>query len=63
MTDEQKAILEKFGFRVENGQVKHSKLGIVKEQEEFDSLTDPQQLREHVKAVLRNQCQWKRTGR
>lgn len=60
MTDEQQAILEKFGFRLENGQVKHSKLGIVKEEEEFESFSNLEELREHVKEMLRNQCQWKR---
>ncbi|MFI8715133.1 hypothetical protein [Brevibacillus brevis] len=35
MTNEQKTILEKFGFRIEGEQVKHLKLGIVRNIKEF----------------------------
>ena len=60
MTDEQLAVLEKFGFRMAGEQVKHFKLGIVREKEEFARITSPEKLQEHVKQLLRSQCQWKR---
>lgn len=60
MTNEQRAILEKFGFRVVDGLVKHSKLGIVKELEEFRSFSTPEELQESIKQMLRDQCLWKR---
>ena len=59
MTDEQIAILQAFGFCVENGQVKHLKLGIVTDSKEFARFSTPEQLREHIKQLLRNQCLWK----
>ncbi len=60
VTEEQKAVLMKFGFQVEGEQVKHFKLGIVREKEEFAGITSPEQLQEYVKQLLRNQCLWKR---
>jgi len=60
VTDEQKAVLEKFGFREEGGQLKHFKLGIVREKEEFAGFASVQELQEYVKQILRNQCLWKR---
>lgn len=60
MTDEQIAILQAFGFCVENGQVKHLKLGIVTDSEEFARFSQAEELRAHIKSLLRNQCQWKR---
>lgn len=63
MTEAQQSLLKKFGFRLENGKVKHAKLGIVKEQEEFERYTDLEELREHIKHILRNQCLWKRSER
>ncbi|GED70544.1 hypothetical protein BRE01_42460 [Brevibacillus reuszeri] len=60
MTEEQRAILEKFGFSLEDGKVKHSKLGIVREIEDFMSFSTARELQEFVKEILRNQCQLKR---
>ncbi|MGZ0050056.1 hypothetical protein [Brevibacillus gelatini] len=60
MTDEQLAILKSFGFCMEQGQVKHLKLGIVTDSKEFAGFSSAEELRAHVKALLRNQCQWKR---
>lgn len=60
MTKEQKAILEKFGFHIEGEQVKHLKLGIVVNKNEFDRHDTLEELQDHIKSMLRNQCQWKR---
>lgn len=60
MTDEQLAILEKFGFRLAGEQVKHFKLGIVREKEEFARISSLEELQEYIKQLLRNQCLWKR---
>lgn len=60
MSHEQLAILEKFGFKIEGEQVKHFKLGIVREMEEFTQFSSPEELQEYVKQLLRNQCLWKR---
>lgn len=60
MSEEQQAILAKFGFIIEEGRVKHSKLGIVREIEEFTSFSKEEELQEYVKQILRNQCQLKR---
>ncbi|KQL44058.1 hypothetical protein AN963_21750 [Brevibacillus choshinensis] len=60
VTDEQMAILEKFGFRIEGEQVKHFKMGIVREKEEFARISSREELQEYVKQLLRNQCLWKR---
>ncbi|MGG1659287.1 hypothetical protein [Brevibacillus sp. NRS-1366] len=59
MTKEQQAVLEKFGFKMEKGRVKHDKLGIVREIEEFLGFTNLVELEEYVKQILRNQCQMK----
>lgn len=61
LTNEQQSVLEKFGFVIEQESVKHNKLGIVREREEFVRLTNLEELREYVKQILRNQCQVKRT--
>lgn len=61
LTHEQQSVLEKFGFVMEQESVKHNKLGIVREREEFVRFTDLDELREYVKQILRNQCQVKRT--
>ncbi|WP_254457074.1 hypothetical protein [Brevibacillus sp. HB2.2] len=60
MTNEQKVILEKFGFRIEGEQVKHLKLGIVRNIKEFVCHPTPEELQDYIKSILRNQCQWKR---
>ncbi|WGV58274.1 hypothetical protein QIH01_22715 [Brevibacillus brevis] len=60
MTNEQKVILEKFGFRIEGEQVKHLKLGIVRNTKEFVCHATPEELQDYIKSILRNQCQWKR---
>ncbi|WP_256973802.1 hypothetical protein [Brevibacillus brevis] len=60
MTNEQKVILEKFGFRIEGEQVKHLKLGIVRNTKEFVCHATPEGLQDYIKSILRNQCQWKR---
>ncbi|WP_289139078.1 hypothetical protein [uncultured Brevibacillus sp.] len=60
MTEEQKTVLAKFGFIIEERRVKHSKLGIVREIEEFTSFSNEEELQEYVKQILRNQCQLKR---
>lgn len=60
MTDEQMAVLAKFGFREEGGQLKHFKLGIVREKEEFARFASIEELQEYVKQILRSQCLWKR---
>lgn len=60
VTDEQMAVLEKFGFRVDEEHVKHFKLGIVREKEEFARISSLEELQEYVKQILRNQCLWKR---
>ncbi|MFG0215936.1 hypothetical protein ACFU8X_22865 [Brevibacillus porteri] len=60
MTNEQKAIMEKFGFQIEGEQVKHLKLGIVRNKKEFDCHATSEALQDYIKSILRNQCQWKR---
>lgn len=60
MTEEQLAVLEKFGFRAEGEQLKHFKLGIVREKEEFARFSSTEELQAYVKQILRNQCLWKR---
>lgn len=60
MTEEQRAVLEKFGFRIEAQEVKHSKLGIVRGIEEFAGMKSAEELQQYVKDLLRNQCLWKR---
>ncbi|MGN7470101.1 hypothetical protein [Brevibacillus sp. SAFN-007a] len=60
MTEEQMAILKAFGFCVENGQVKHLKLGIVTDRKELARFSSAEELRAHIKSLLRTQCQWKR---
>ncbi|EJL26533.1 hypothetical protein [Brevibacillus sp. BC25] len=60
MTNEQKAILEKFGFRIEGEEVKHLKLGIVRNKKEFVSHATSEELQDYIKSILRNQCQWRR---
>ncbi|MED4586061.1 hypothetical protein P9578_25220 [Brevibacillus choshinensis] len=60
VTAEQQVVLEMFGFHVEGELVKHFKLGIVREKEEFARISSPEELREYVKQLLRNQCLWKR---
>lgn len=59
MTSEQIVILKQFGFCIEGEQVKHLKLGIVTDSKEFVRFSTPEQLREHIKQLLRNQCLWK----
>ncbi|MBW5469800.1 hypothetical protein GPJ61_18385 [Brevibacillus formosus] len=60
VTNEQKAILEKFGFWIEGEQVKHLKLGIVRNKKEFVCHATSEELQDYIKSILRNQCQWKR---
>ncbi|WP_235617508.1 MULTISPECIES: hypothetical protein [Brevibacillus] len=60
MTNEQKAILEKFGFRIEGEEVKHLKLGIVRNKKEFVRHASSEELQDYIKSILRNQCQWRR---
>ncbi|MFP3389569.1 hypothetical protein [Brevibacillus sp. SIMBA_040] len=60
MSEEQQAVLAKFGFIIEGGSVKHSKLEIVREIEEFTSFSKEEELQEYVKQILRSQCQLKR---
>ena len=60
MNEQQQSVLEKFGFSIKDGKVKHSKLGIVREIEEFTSFSKEEELQEYVKQILRNQCQLKR---
>jgi hypothetical protein len=56
LTDEQRQILEKFGFRLDGSTVKHRKLGIVKEREAFESFASMEDLEAFVKSLLRSQC-------
>ena len=60
MNEEQKTVLAKFGFIIEEGRVKHSKLGIVREIEEFTPFSKEEELQQYVKQILRRQCQLKR---
>ncbi|MDF2681086.1 MAG: hypothetical protein K0R47_2276 [Brevibacillus sp.] len=60
VTDEQMSILNKFGFHLDGEQVKHFKLGIVREKEEFARISSQEELQEYLKQLLRNQCLWKR---
>lgn len=60
MTEEQRALLEKFGFHAEGGLVKHKKMGIVKKEEEFACFSTEAELRDFIRELLRNQCKWKR---
>ncbi|MFS0558944.1 hypothetical protein [Brevibacillus sp. 179-C9.3 HS] len=60
MTNEQQQIMEKFGFRIDGEQVKHLKLGIVRNINEFDHHATSEELQDYIKSLLRNQCQWKR---
>lgn len=60
MTDEQRALLEKFGFCLEAGIVKHPKMGIVRKEEEFARCATQEELRAYIRELLQNQCRWKR---
>ncbi|MFD2371000.1 hypothetical protein ACFSO0_13850 [Brevibacillus sp. GCM10020057] len=60
MTDEQMAVLQKFGFREEDGQLKHFKLGIVRQKEVFAGFASTEELQEYARQILRSQCLWKR---
>ena len=60
MTDEQRTLLEKFGFRLEAGMVKHPKMGIVRKEEEFARHAAPDELRRFVGELLRNHCKWQK---
>lgn len=60
MTDEQRILLEKFGFRLEAGMVKHPKMGIVRKEEEFARCATPEELRQFIGELLRTQCKWQR---
>jgi dTDP-4-amino-4,6-dideoxygalactose transaminase len=61
MTEEQLKLLQSYGFHVEQDKIKHKKLGLEKNIEEFTPYTDIHDLRQYITELLRNQCVWKRS--
>ena len=59
MTDEERSVLEKLGFRLEDGAVKHLKLGIVERCEVFEGFASLAELEAFAKAMLRTRCPMK----
>ncbi|CAM5786602.1 MULTISPECIES: hypothetical protein [Brevibacillus] len=56
MTEEEWGILYKLGFRMEEGKVKHLKLGVVKEIEDFSGFDSLSELEAFAKECLRTRC-------
>ncbi|MEJ8544660.1 hypothetical protein [Brevibacillus borstelensis] len=56
MTEEEWNVLYKLGFRVEEGKLKHLKLGVVKEIEDFSGFGSLADLEAYAKECLRTRC-------
>lgn len=62
MTDEERGVLEKLGFRLEDGAVKHLKMGIVERCEVFEGFASLAELEAYAKAMLRTRCRLRKTA-
>lgn len=60
MTEEQKILLQKFGFDVTQTQIVHKKTGVTREIDAILQLHTLAELEEYIKALLRNQCKYGR---
>lgn len=56
LTEAEKNLLEKFGFRINGSVVAHKKLEIEKDISQFAGFATLEELEQQIKTMLRSQC-------